>query len=103
MIDQSHEQANKEANKEAHKEISRIADLAAEQVFRMTIGLTEHPDFKRISSDAVDAASEEFRSFLTGCNADKHDIDIAVHVFKLEVIRGCKRRALLIPDGEGSA
>ncbi len=83
--------------------IRAVADRVAEEVFKQTIVLAGDPDFKQLSDGIVKAAVEEFRAFCLKDGASEHDTNIAAQFFHLEIIRGCKRRAYLMPDQEGSA
>jgi hypothetical protein len=83
--------------------IRAVADRVAEEVFKQTIVLADDPDFEQVSEGVVKAAVDEFRAFCLKDGASEHDTDVAAQFFHLEIIRGCKRRAYLMPDEEGSA
>lgn len=83
--------------------IRQVADRAAEEVFRQTILLADATEFKEVADGAVKAAVNEFRAFCLKDGASERDTDAAAQFFHLEIVRGCKRRAYLMPDQEGSA
>ncbi len=83
--------------------IRAVADRAAEEIFRQTIVLVDTPDFRQVADGAVKAAVDEFRAFCLKDGASGHDTDVAAQFFHREIVRGCKRRAYLMPDQGGSA